>query len=262
MNVPHKASRALLSALILLSWTCPASTAELDQLFDEANSKFESGDYTEAETLYLDLTKKGHLSPELFFNMGTTQFRQGNSGEAILWMRRAAIIDPAMPEIGQNLAFFRQRLGFLEFGQTSLDTILRALPRHTGLWVATTCLWLALISLAAAFLSRRLKPNRSSLITAGVILGMFSLVGFRLEDYQMRNINPRFYATVTANDSSARTAPSPDSSVVIALPPGSELRILQETGPWSYVDIPGDLRGWVRSDEIAANWPLPPANDS
>ena len=37
-----------------------------------------------------------------------------------------------------------------------------------------------------------------------------------------------------------------DHSVdVLALPPGSEIRILSTRGDWTYAALPNDLRGWI-----------------
>ena len=52
------------------------------------------------------------------------------------------------------------------------------------------------------------------------------------------------------------TAPAPDAKSVIDLPPGSEVRILRDSGPWRYVEIPGDLRGWIRAEALEPVWPI------
>ena len=36
-----------------------------------------------------------------------------------------------------------------------------------------------------------------------------------------------------------------DQSKLMALPPGSAIRILSTRGDWSYAALPNDLRGWI-----------------
>tara|TARA_R110002096_G_scaffold54841_2_gene141339 strand:+ start:749 stop:1477 length:729 start_codon:yes stop_codon:yes gene_type:complete len=227
-----------------------------NQAYQSANQDFEAEKFEEAAVKYDELVKMGLISSELFYNLGTTRFRQGREGEAILWMRRAVMADPGMPEAFQNLEFFRTRHGFLEFSESRLDRLLRDFPHGLGRWLASFCIWGGLLAIAGAFLSQRLGPNRSSLITVGVILLMFSFVGFRLQSYQETNVNHENFATVVSNEAIALTAPNPNAKTVIELPPGSEIRILQNSGTWCYADIPGELRGWIRSENLESNWPI------
>jgi hypothetical protein len=74
--------------------------------------------------------------------------------------------------------------------------------------------------------------------------------------YRSTNLAVENFATVLSAETDAFTSPTPDAKKVIDLPPGSEVRLLQRSDKWSYVEIPGDLRGWVRSDTIAPVWPI------
>jgi len=243
-------------AILLFVLPLLAKSQEPDSIFLEANNSYESGEFEQARAKFQGLVDKGLISSELFYNLGSTHFQLGNEGEAMLWMRRAMLAEPSMPDARQNVEFLRSRLGFLEFDNSTLDKAFRKSPHGTGRWIGTLCLWIGLICLAAAFFSERLRPNRSTLISISVILLMFSIVGFQLQRYQDRNIDSRNFSTIIAPNSAALTAPSPDAKAVIALPPGSEVRVLQTSGQWCYADIPGDLRGWIKSSQIKPNWPI------
>ncbi|MEM9017807.1 MAG: SH3 domain-containing protein, partial [Verrucomicrobiota bacterium] len=69
-------------------------------------------------------------------------------------------------------------------------------------------------------------------------------------------LSPENFAIITSEETSAVTAPTPGAKSVIALPPGSEVRILQDAGAWNYVNIPGGLRGWIRASDVEKIWPL------
>ncbi|MEX2580454.1 MAG: hypothetical protein WD342_15455 [Verrucomicrobiales bacterium] len=227
-----------------------------ESVFASANRDFEAGDFEAAALKYLSLVEKGRVSPELYYNLGTARYREGKPGEAMLWLRRASVVDPGMPEASQNMEFLRERLAFLEFADSRLDAALRALPPTFGKWLWTVALWVALIALAAAFCLRRLHPNRSGLVTFAVVAGMIAVVGTRISSYRRDHLALENFATVTESDTSALTAPAPAAKSVIDLPPGSEVRILQETGNWRYADIPGDVRGWVRAEKLEPVWPV------
>ena len=242
------------SFFLALSSIC--FSEEPDAVFLSANADFESKDFEQAKLKFQSLVEKSLISSELYFNLGTTHFRLGNEGEAMVWMRRAVIAEPGMPEARQNIEFLRIRLGFLEFNDSSLRQLLGILPPAAGRWTGTCCLWMGLLCAAGAVFSNRLRPNRSVTVTLATILITIGVAGFALQHHQNRYIDARNFSTITSSDATALTAPSPSAKIVIALPPGSEVRALQTSGQWCYVDIPGNLRGWIKSSHLQSNWPI------
>jgi len=243
---------------IALCWVfvCNSQAQEDDTVFASANSDFETGEFSSASRKYLRLAENGLISSELFFNLGTALYRDGKPGEAMLWMRRAEVVRPGMPEAEQNLRFLRDRLGFLEFGQSKMDRALRSLPPAFGKWLFYSALWLGLIAFAAAFCIVRLRPNRSGFITLAVVCFMFAVVGNRITEYAKTHLALENFATITGDSVTALTSPTPDAEAVIDLPAGSEVRILQVAGQWIYADIPGELRGWIRREQLEQVWPV------
>ena len=234
-----------------------ASESDADTLFAAANRDFEMGDFADANEKYLALVEDGYASPDLYFNLGTTLFREDRPGESMLWLRRARVLDGTLPEPRQSIRFLRTHLAFLEFAESRTDRFVLSLPGGLARWISLACFWLALIALALGFAIPRLAPNRSGFIALAVLLLPVAIVGHLIENYREQNLAPENFATVVAMNTSALTSPTPDAREVIDLPPGSEVRILQSTGPWRYVDIPGDLRGWVRADAVEPVWPIP-----
>jgi hypothetical protein len=169
---------------------------------------------------------------------------------------------PACPRPTQSLTFLRTRLAFFEFAGTWLDRTIAALPATFGRWASSLALWGGLLALAGAFVLPRLRPNRSAFITLGLVLLMASFVFSRVGRYREQRLSPSTFAIVTGESVSALTAPTSDAKPVVALPPGSELRLLRVTGPWTYAEIPGELRGWVRTESIRPVWPIPSKNPS
>lgn len=242
----------------LLANTSPLAAATgPDEAFAAANRDFEAARFAEAAAAYLDLAQAGHLSPELFFNLGTASYRLGKTGEAILWMRRALVVEPAMPEVRQNLEFLSGKIAYLEFTESDLARFIDRLPATFPQWGVALSLWTALLALSLAFAVERLRPNRSALITLTLVAVMAAFVASRIGHYRATRIAVENFATITVDGASALTAPAPEAQPVIALPPGSEVRILRETGPWFYAEIPGDLRGWIPSTALEPVWPIP-----
>lgn len=229
--------------------------AEADAAFAEGNRRFEAGDYEGAASLYEALAGEGRVSAELFYNLGAAKHRIGESGEAALWMRRALLVEPGMPEARQSLRHLRAQFAWLEFSEGGVRGLLASIGPASWRWTLVFLVWGGLLLLVAALALPALRAKRSGAVTLGFVLLMTAFVVSRLESYRDRNLAVQNFATVVARETSALAAPAPDAKAVVALPPGSELRILQKTGPWNYAEIPGGLRGWVRSTSVVGVWP-------
>jgi hypothetical protein len=74
------------------------------------------------------------------------------------------------------------------------------------------------------------------LVSAGAIYAVYTLE---------RGANGSALAIVTGKDVQARLATADTANSVLALPPGSEVKILSTRGDWIYAALPNTLRGWI-----------------
>lgn len=240
----------------IISPTGGDKTVSIDEAYELGINDFTEGRYAAAEEKFQTLSKRGLISKELYLSLATTVEKQEEPGKAVLWMRRALIIDPGMVEPRQNLTFLKQKLGYLEFSDEGTLAFLRSLPPTLGDWIAMTGLWLVVICLAMAFLLPRYQDRRFRPLLFACLSAVLAFSGAWYSQYYASNFAIENFATITDSSVSALTGPVPDSKTVIDLPPGSEVRILQESGPWTYVEIPGEIRGWLRNEQLAAVWPV------
>ena len=76
----------------------------------------------------------------------------------------------------------------------------------------------------------------STVVFAGTAFALYSLeTGSKGRDL----------AIVTGKNIEARLATADNANSVLALPPGSEIKVLSQRGDWLYAALPNDLRGWI-----------------
>ena len=261
--------RALLlwmTALFLGLVLPPAARAgnSPDQQFTEAKNAFEKGDFHKALSLGETLIQNENVvSPILFQFLGNTRYRQGDLGRATLWYRRAALFPPPTPETRQNLAHVHDRTGNLAFsGNTFGDQIGAYLTRSQWLAIAVFCGWTFIFLLLVAFLMLRAGELRVFFVTVATLALVCGVIcaacWFNRPSYE----KIKDLAVVTSPQAIAYTAASVTSGTVSSLPPGSEVRKLNDRGVWSYVEIPSTnatpLRGWVQNEVLSPFWPFKP----
>ena len=75
-----------------------------NELFRDANARFQTQDYAGAREKYLLLVGSGIQAPDLFYNLGNTAARLNHPGEAVTYLRKALESRPRDPDIRETLA--------------------------------------------------------------------------------------------------------------------------------------------------------------
>jgi tetratricopeptide (TPR) repeat protein len=213
-----------------------------DPTFAKANQAYSEGRFQEAVDGYQNLVTSGQRSANLFYDLGNAWFRLGNFGEAILGYERALALDPHHPEASANLALVRDEARALELKRSGLERYIEAgTPAQYSL-AASIAFWVALFGAARLLFSRRRSAALVSLLVlsavifAGAVFALYSLEsGSKGGDL----------AIVTGKKIEARLATADTASSVLALPPGTEIKVLSQRGDWLYAALPNDLRGWI-----------------
>lgn len=262
-RVNHQIARTLAVAVFILSSlfvvaAVHAEDSEIDTRYQSANSKYDAGDFKAAAVIYETLVDDQAFSPDLFFNLGNARYRLGEPGGAALNYHRALVFDPAMAEARQNLTVIEDQTGALIIENHDLDAWIAKLSPGFFAVSSTLFLWMAILLVVIACCVRRSRPWLPALIIMSVLsLGLLAVSRYAEHVWENR-LSSSNYAVVTAAGVSARVNAVPDAAEVIALPPGSVVRILEQRGPWRFVAIPGNLRGWLHADHASAVWPVSP----
>lgn len=221
--------------------------AEVDPAFVKANQAYSEGRFQEAADAYQSLVKAGRYSANLFYNLGNAYFRLGNFGEAILSYERALALEPRHPESEANLQLARDEARALELRKTAVEKYLDAGTATQYSIAASIAFWFAMFVIARLFFAPRRSLGQIALI--GLSLLVFSGAVFAL--YTIENGSKgSALAIVTGKEVQARLATAESASSVLALPPGSEIKVLSERGDWIYAALPNDLRGWIPAKAV------------
>lgn len=227
------------AAIALGCATANSARADQNPAFAKATQDYSEGRFQEAVDGYQNLVSSGQWSANLFYDLGNAWFRLGNFGESILNYERALALDPHHPEAAANLALVRDEARALELKRSALDRYIEAGTSAQYSIAASIAFWFALFGTARLFFSRRrlatlISLMILSLVLAGAVFALNSLEADR-----------KGKAIVTGKNIVARLATADNANSVLALPPGSEIKVLSQRGDWLYAALPNDLRGWI-----------------
>jgi hypothetical protein len=228
--------------------------------YEEMRAAFGRGEYGKARELGRKLLNRGQLSPELFQLMGNISYRLDDLGAATLYYRRAALFPPPVPEVRQNMVHIKNRTGNLAFARNSFqDQYAGYLSRTSWFTIAFTAAWVAVISFVWALFLRRRNSSLRVFLAFVRVLALIAAVLAGLGWYWRPSYEKlERLAVITVPETQAYSAASVTAGTITKLPPGSEVRRLEDRGVWSYVEIPREeepLRGWVMNAAFEPLWP-------
>ena len=230
--------------LIAAALSACAAVARADDAapFAKANSDYAAGRFDDAVRGYDEVVRAGNWSATLFYDLANAYFRAGNSGKAILNYERALALEAKHPEAAANLRLARERVRALELRSGNADRYLRSATSAQYAVTAAAAFWIAAFAGASLFFRRRRTAVGPLVLVCGIaVCGLTAYAAWALETGN----NGRALAIVTAKDIQARLATADNSGAVLALPPGSEVKVLSTRGDWIYAALPNDLRGWI-----------------
>ena len=245
-----------LRRLILLFWvliTVPGyalNRQEADVVFEQANTAYREADYQQAAKYYEQILDGGWESGALFYNLGSSYFREGDLGKTILNYERARRLIPRDQELTANYRYAcsLRKPGADDRLQTWISHFLRIssdlLSMHDMIWF----LFLILILLGCGhglylfgFLSR--KFFRGFFVGLSVIWGilLFSLIGNMIHNNQR---------AVILTESQARFEPRPEATAHFDVVPGQTVKITGQEAQWVKIKRVDGKRGWVPKDAL------------
>ena len=244
-NLVWKAFLQIVFCLFVVSPAANAATSDDpsrtgDDLFAKANTEFKAGYFKAAITDYGAVVQSGEWSANLFYDLGNAYFRDSDFGRAILNYERALQLDRNHPEADANLRIARDQTHALELAPATLEKYLNFASTKSFAMLAAILFWGTIILLI-------LRRRKVLWMTIGFLLtASFSWAAYKLES----GTRGQSVAVVVTDNVEARVATADSAKSVLALPPGSEVVILQERGDWSYAALPNDLRGWISTKAV------------
>src|SRR6266536_4246280 len=234
--------RGYFIAASLCALSISSLSAQADADFAKANRDFAQGHFKEAISGYEALIRDGQWTANVFDDLGNAYFRAGDFGRAILNYERALVLEPHHPEATANLQIARDEAHALELQPGRLERYLEFASVNQHTVTAAVAFWIATFCLAVLVFTRRRSRATLTLLLVMLLISAGGIVAtWQLE----RGSEGSALAVVTGKDVQARLATADTANSVLALPPGSEVKIVSTRGDWIYAALPNNLRGWI-----------------
>ena len=235
----------------------PAESASdnTDDLWQRANTAYNSGDYAQAEACYTRILEQGLYSASLYYNLANAHFKQNELGKALLYYNRALRLRPNDEDIRHNLEYAKQSTkdSIEEIPEFFLKTWIKSLR---GALSCTTWSILSLVMLATALafgliymLAQRLSLRKTGFYLMAIAALLFVVTtAFAWSERNM--LIKRSEAIVMDSAVSIKSSPDRSATELFVLHEGTKVTIGEAIDGWAEVRIADGRKGWIEEERI------------
>ena len=222
---------------------------EVNDTFERANELYVAGSYDDAMQLYDGIWKSGVFSGGLAYNMGNTYLKQGDVGNAILFYKRALIMEEN-DDVLNNLKEARKRVQdpIPIFEDFFLTKWWRALLFSLGTngWAVVSLVFVFVSACTTTYWVINKEKRRRPILHIGIGAGLIGLLALLLAYTSLKESRHLQPAVIMTEDSILYAASDERSEEVRRLSSGIEIDVLDVIGEWSKVRLPDRDVGWLR----------------
>ncbi|MBL7191841.1 tetratricopeptide repeat protein [bacterium] len=245
-------SAIVISAILL--FILPSCAQSPEQLFRQANEMYRGENYDEALKLYNQILLEGWESGELYYNLGSTYFKSGKLGLAVLFYEKARRLLPNDDDLKSNLEMARNRaadrievprLAVWKYYKSLIDSI-----AINSAAVFTLIFYLCAMFLLALYIFQsRGGLKRLFFYTIIPFILLFLTFGsiFTVKIWRAEHIDE---GVILVDKVEALSAPDEGSTGLFSIHEGLKVRLKQRLQSWVEIELPDGKKGWVKMETI------------
>ncbi|MBO7541848.1 MAG: tetratricopeptide repeat protein [Bacteroidales bacterium] len=244
---------AIAALLLALSANLFAGTNE--ELFNQANELYKSGNYPQSIELYNQILDAGYESATLYYNLGNAEFRNGSLGRAILNYERAYRLAPNDNDIFNNLEFARSKTTdnineMPSFFLSEWASGLVGLFSLNGWAVACIVLMLIVCAVWAFFFIAKSYGAKKTSFFAGLALTAVLVAAFISLCASNSRANSHNEAIIMLPAVSVKTSPDADAADKFLLHEGTKVEVEDAINEWTKIKLSDGNTGWTENSNL------------
>lgn len=229
--------------------------AQNEQLFEKANSLYNSEKYTEAIQVYQQILSTKNHSASLHFNLANAHYKLNQIAESVYYYEKALQLDPDNEDVLTNLAFANNmRIDKIDIIPTTgfskiFTSIINMLSFDT--WAVLGIVFMMLFIVMFIGYSNSKFTNRKRLFFIVSLVGLFlSILSVTFAYQQEITVNNDQQAIVFSKESQVKSEPKFNSDEVFQLHEGTKVSVFEDFDGWTKIKLTNGSVGWIISKDI------------
>lgn len=222
-----------------------------EELKLKASEAYKNNDFDQALSMYSDLETQIGQNPDILYNIGNCYFRLNRIGLAILYYKKALLINSSHQLAQKNLNFAlkftidKQDFDNQNFLSNIISKVYHSLSINLLSWIS-----LLVLILLVAVIHRLLRGNNEYAHTIQLIFIVLIFINLlfiswtSIRFYHYKNNNT---AVILSSVVSAYSGPGEKYTKLFTIHEGLVVKINKQDNAWSLLSLDNGLSGWVRS---------------
>lgn len=241
--------------VLLLLMNCFLVHGQNEQLFDEATTAYNAGEYEKAADNYLKILHNGQHSSELYFNLGNTYYKLNQIAPSIYYYEKALLLKPNDAEITNNLGYAQKMTldAIEEVPETGLAKIKKSVMEILSFdqWSRLGVVFMILfVLLYIAFYNFQYASRKRIAFIASIVSLFVSIVAVLFAILEYNEFNSDRPAIVFSNEVVLYSEPNDRGQEVFKLHEGAKVMILDSLNDYQKIRIADGKTGWIPKESI------------
>ena len=247
--------KKILNILLIFSFAIRSFASESKILLDSANTAYSKGNFQKASEYYEKILALNFISPEVYFNLANSYYKQDNIGKAILNYERAKKLTPQDEDIAYNLKLANQHtLDKIEsapklFLDEWWDNLKSAHSEKTWGIRSIACFAFFLFFLGIFLISKKII-NKQFGFWLGIVFFACTAISFSVARSRYHDITSHDSAVILSSSAEIKNAPAESGTKLFILHEGAKVSAHEINGDWVRVELTSEKVGWVKKSQI------------
>ena len=241
--------------IISISTVLYLNAQEADTLMKKANNLFIEGKYQDAINTYENILTLGYESPELYYNLGNSYYKQNVISYSILNYEKALQLAPNDDDIKYNLELCNRLV---------VDKIEKLPVFFITAWTGniknlfSSDFWavfsIVTFGLALTFISFFLYSKsigfKKLSFWIGFIVIILSVISFIFSNQQKQKILSGNTAIIMSPSVTIKSSPDVSGTDIFVIHEGTKVRIEDKISDWNEIKLSDGSKGWLKVEDI------------
>ncbi|NDJ00006.1 tetratricopeptide repeat protein [Flavobacterium sp. LaA7.5] len=223
--------------------------------FDEGNTLYKDGKYSEAVKKYQSILDNGEQSAEVYFNLANAYYKMDAVAPAIYNYEKALLLKPNYKDAEINLGY-AQKMVIDDIQAVPQVGFSKMVYNFTGAyhydawaWAAVAGAILFLLFFIGYYFAGTTMVKR--IFFAGMFIALLSIVVAILSAAFVKSEEAKERpAIVFAEVVSVKSEPSEKIGDAFILHEGTKVFVTETLGNWKKIELADDSEGWIEKDAI------------
>lgn len=221
----------------------------------KANELYSKGDYAGASELYEKIIKTYGVAPELYYNLGNSYYKMGETGRSILNYEKALRLNPMYHDARYNLDMAQQKVidNIVQvppfFILRWLDIFMKLLSSNQWFFVGFITFLITIIAAMFFIFGFTLSNRKISFYIAAIFFSMtiVTLIFSAVRKNQQIQHNE---AIIMTGVITVKSSPDRSGTDLFQLHEGTKVKVKSKLGSWFEVVLGNGNIGWVESKNL------------